>query len=118
MGDNESFRKFQYRFYRMATGFDVDFSADKATAHGICTDVSDAGIRAEFDDSVVVGCSGLLTLRHPIGVLKLSAQVAHFEKCQVGLVFLLSSPLEHRITGEFIAAIANYTDAPPVIRFS
>jgi hypothetical protein len=86
------------------------------TIHGFCRDVSDAGIRAEFDGDVITGNSGLLILRHPLGVLKLDAQIAYIEKYQVGLVFHFHSPWERRMTIEFIASIANHTGTSLVVR--
>jgi hypothetical protein len=91
----------------MKTGFDVDFVSDGETFHGICGDVSDAGIRAEFSDSLVVGRSGLLILRHPIGVLKLEAQVAYTEKQWAGLVFLFKTPSDCDMAIQFIASISS-----------
>jgi hypothetical protein len=101
----------------MRIGFDVDFEAGDETFHGLCRDVSDAGIRVEFDGSVVVGIGGLLILRHPTGVLKLEARVAYIEKCQVGLLFLFTSQWERELTIEFIASIANHTGNSQVICF-
>ena len=72
---------------------------------GFCKDVGQAGIRAEFDDPITVGSSGLLILRPPAGVLELHAQVAYIEKRQVGLLFLFETSWERRMTIEFIASI-------------
>jgi hypothetical protein len=70
-------------------------------------DVSDEGIRAALDGSVIVGSSGLLKLHHPDGVLEIEAQVAYIEKCQVGLIFLFKTPWERKLTIEYMASIAN-----------
>jgi hypothetical protein len=117
MNDLGSIRKFEYRPFRMKIGFDVDFEADDVTLHGVCRDVSDAGIRAEFDGFVVVGSSGLLTLRHPTGELTIEAQVAYSEKCQVGLVFLIKTQWQHDLTIDFISTITNLAAASIVVRF-
>ena len=117
MNEPDSIRKFEYRPCRLKTGFSVDFIVGGETLHGLCTDVGDVGIRAEFGSSLAVGASGLLILRHPVGVLKLEARVAYIEKCQVGLVFLFQTPAECEITSEFIASIANDATAPRLIRF-
>ena len=117
MNELDSIRRFEYRPCRLKTGFGVDFVAGGETLHGLCRDVGDAGICAEFDGSLAVGASGLLILRHPAGVLKLEARVAYIEKCQVGLVFLFQTPAECEITSEFIASIANDATAPRLIRF-
>jgi hypothetical protein len=113
----DSIRRFVYREPRMATGFQVDFVAGGAPFRGLCRDVSDAGIRAEFDDPLIVGGSGLLILRPPTGVLELRAQVAYIEKRQVGLLFLFETCWERRMTTEFIAAIANDAGTAPAVRF-
>jgi hypothetical protein len=93
----------------MATGFAVDFAPAGAPCRGLCRDVSDMGIRAEFDDLIEVGSSGLLILRPPIGVLEIPAQVAYVERRQVGLVFLFQTFWERTMMIEFIAAITKTT---------
>ena len=110
-------RKFVYREPRMAVGFHVDFVTTGAPFRGLCRDVSDAGIRAEFDDPLTVGGSGLLILRPATGVLKLRAQVAYIEKQQVGLLFLFETPWERRMTTEFIAAIGNDNGRSAIVGF-
>jgi hypothetical protein len=109
MSDIESIRNFEYRRSRMKTGFDVDFVSDGESFQGICGDVSDAGIRAEFSDPLVVGRSGLLILHHPKGVLKLEAQVAYTEKYWAGLVFLFKTPLDCEMAIHFVASISSLT---------
>jgi hypothetical protein len=107
MSDMDSIRKFEYRRSRMKTGFDVDFVSDGETLHGICGDVSDAGIRAEFSGFLDVGRSGLLILHHPRGVLKLEAQVAYTEKQWAGFVFLFKTPSDCDTAIQFIASISS-----------
>jgi hypothetical protein len=107
MSDLEGVRKFEFRPCRMKAGFDVTFLAEGGTVHGLCRDVSNAGIRAEFDGPVVAGGTGTLILRHPSGVRNLEAQVAYVEKSQVGLVFLFRTPTECASVTQLIAAIAN-----------
>jgi len=92
MSSPSSIRKFEYRHCRITTGFDVDFVANGETFHGICKDVGNSGIRATFDGPLVVGSSGLLILRHPVGALQLDAQVVYIEKRQVGLEFRFNTP--------------------------
>jgi hypothetical protein len=116
MEDLDTIRNFEYRQPRMSTGFDVEVVAGGETIRGFCRDVSDAGIRAEFDGPVIAGSSGLLILRHPLGILKLDAQVAYIEKHQVGLVFHFHSPWERTMTIEFIASVAGHTGNWPVAR--
>jgi hypothetical protein len=89
----------------MKTGFQVEFSSGGPPFRGLCKDVSEAGIRAEFDDPMTVGSSGLLILRPPTGVLELRAQVVYIEKRQVGLLFLFQTSWERRMTIEFIASL-------------
>jgi hypothetical protein len=105
-----SFRKFEYRRTRTKAGFSVDFIAEGETFHGLCKDVSDSGICAEFDGPIVAGSSGLLILRHTSGVLKLEARVSHTDNGQVGLIFLFKTPAECDITVGFIASITDRTD--------
>lgn len=103
----DGIRRFVFREPRTTTGFHVDFVVEGSRFRGLCRDVSDAGIRAELDDPLIVGSSGLLILRPPTGVLELRAQVAYIEKRQVGLLFLFGTPWERRMTVEFVATIAN-----------
>ena len=117
MRNLDSIRRFVFRVPRMTTGFHVDFLAGDSPSIGMCRDVSDAGIRAEFDDPLMVGDSGLLILRPPTGVLELRAQVAYIEKQQVGLLFLFETPWERRMTMEFIAAILSKRDRSASVRF-
>jgi hypothetical protein len=112
-----SVRKFEYRPCRIATGFDVDFVAGEKSLRGLCRDVSNSGIRATFDGSIAVGTSGLLVLRHPIGVLKVEAQVAYIQTDQVGLEFIFKTSWESAMTIEYIASIANHAATSLVVRF-
>ena len=91
----------------MKVSFNVDFVAEGEATHGLCRDVSDGGIRAEFDGPLTVGGCGLLILRHPSGVLKLEARVAHIERCQVGLVLLFRTAEECKMAVDFLASLAN-----------
>jgi hypothetical protein len=117
MTDPSSIRKFEYRPCRISTGFEIDFVVGEDVFHGACRDVSDSGIRATLDDSVTVGGAGRLTLRHPIGILELDAQVAYIEKHHVGLVFLFRTPWESAKAIDYMASIANYEADPLVVRF-
>jgi hypothetical protein len=117
MNDLSGVRKFEYRPSRIAAGIDVEFKTGGDTIQGACRDVSDTGIRASLDGSVVVGSSGVLTLRHTIGVLALEAQVAYVDKSQVGLTFLFKSNWEREITAEYIASIVNLTVPSNVVPF-
>jgi hypothetical protein len=117
MRDVDSIRRFVYREPRTSTGFHINFIAGGTPLHGSCRDISETGIRAEFDDPVVLGDSGLLILRPPTGVLELRAQVAYIEKRQVGLLFLFGTPWERTLTIEFISAIANDPSTSAIVRF-
>ena len=117
MRDLDSIRRFVYREPRTSTGFHVNFIAGGSPLRGFCRDVSDTGIRAEFDDPITIGDSGLLILRPPTGVLELRAQVAYVEKRQVGLLFLFETAWERTMTIEFIAAIANDPGTSAIVRF-
>jgi PilZ domain len=113
----DGIRSFVYREPRMAAGFHVDFVTTGSPFRGLCRDVSDAGIRAQFDAPLTVGGSGLLILRPPTGVLELRAQVAYIEKQQVGLLFLFETSWERRMTIEFIAAISDPGPGSAIVRF-
>jgi hypothetical protein len=117
MSDPKTIRRFEYRPCRINAGIKVDFVTDAGTFHGLCRDVSDTGIRAWFDGLLELGNSGVLTLRHPAGVLELEGQIAYVEEYQVGLTFIFRSPWERRMTVEYIASIANQRVPTPVIPF-
>jgi len=117
MNDLSGVRKFEYRPSRMTAGIDVEFKTGGETIQGACKDVSDTGIRASLDGCVVVGSSGVLTMRHAIGVLALEAQVAYMDRSQVGLTFLFKTNWEREITAEYIASIVNLTVHPQVVPF-
>jgi hypothetical protein len=110
-------RNFVYREPRLATGFFIEFVVEGLTFRGLCRDVSDAGVRCEFDDPLVAGNSGLLILRPPAGVLEVKAQVAYVERRQVGLLFVFETSWERTMTLGFIAAIADDAGQSPVVRF-
>lgn len=116
MSESSSIRKFEYRPCRIAGGFGVDFVVSGETLHGICTDVSNSGIRATLGGSVAVGDSGLLILMHSNGVLELEAQVAYIEELHVGFEFLFRTPLECTTTIEFVASIANHSATALAVR--
>jgi hypothetical protein len=117
MNDPTGVRKFEYRSSRVAAGIDIEFVTQGETIKGLCSDVSNAGIRASLDGSVIVGDAGLLTLRHPIGVLELEAQVAYIERSQVGLTFLFKTTWEREITAEYVASIVNLMLPSQVVPF-
>ena len=116
MRDLDSIRRFVYREPRMAGGFHVDFAPEGSPFRGLCRDISVDGVRADFDDPIIVGSSGLLILHPPTGMLELRAQVAYIEKRQIGLFFLFETAWQRRMTGEFIAAIANHAGMAPIVR--
>ncbi len=113
----KSIRKFEYRPCRIAAGFNVDFEVDGETLNGLCRDVSDTGIRVKLEGSVVVGDSGLLTLRHPLGVLKLEANVAYIDQFHVGLVFVFETNRERTNALEYMSVIATDAAASTIIEF-
>jgi hypothetical protein len=109
MRDLNRMRRFEYRLPRTTTDFSVDFVVGEETFCGLCRDIGDAGIRAEFDDPLAVGSFGLLILRHPTRLLKVEAQVTYFERYQAGLSFLSQKPRERAMITEFIALITNHS---------
>ncbi len=106
----------QYRRPRLTTGFDVDFAPAGELIHGLCKDVSEEGLRAEFTGWISLQAAGLLILRHPIGVLQLQAQVAYVKDKHVGLIFDFGTPWQRSMTKEFIATIADQTTTAIVVR--
>ena len=117
MAESGNIRKFEYRPYRVATGFAVEFIRDGKTVTGICRDVSDTGIRAEFAESLDEGDKGLLVLRHSTGTLEVEAQVGYQDKAQVSLTFHFKTSWERGLAVEFIAGIANHSDTAPFLRY-
>jgi len=117
MTDLKSIRKFEYRPCRITTGFDIEFIVGDETFIGICRDVSDTGIRVKLEGSVVVGDSGLLTLRHPMGLFKIEAQVAYIDNAFVGLIFDFETQRERTATAEFMTALANHAAASLLVQY-
>ena len=117
MSDLKNIRKFEYRPCRIETGFNVEFATGRETLQGLCKDVSEAGIRVMLDGPLVVGSSGLLTLRHPRGVLEIEAQVVYTDRCHAGLAFLFQTRWELEAATEYISAIVNSKAAPLIVRF-
>ncbi len=76
------------------------------TLHGRCRDLSEEGIRAEFEGKVEAGHTGLLTLRHSARVLRIDARSTHAEESQVGLSFIFETP-EQRAAATRFAALVN-----------
>ena len=111
----DSVRKFEYRPCRITAGFDLEYVAEGKTLHGLCEDVSNEGIRATLDGSVVVGSFGLVIFGHSTGVLELQAQVAYIDRCHVGLVFLFPTPWERGIITSLIASIQKGTGDSQII---
>jgi hypothetical protein len=105
-----------YREPRLTTGFFIEFIVEGSTLRGVCRDVSDAGVRCEFNDPLLVGSSGLLILRPPTGVLEVKAQVAYVEKRQVGLLFVFATSWERTMTIGFIAGIAGDAGPSSILR--
>lgn len=100
-----SIRRFEYRQPRLSTGFSVEFVLAEQTLQGRCRDVSDAGIRAEFNGPIDVGETGMLILRHPMRVLRVEAEVAYLARGGVGLSFLFGSQQQRDLTIQFISQI-------------
>jgi PilZ domain len=98
-------RIFRYRQPRLSAGFNVEFILTGQTFQGRCRDVSDAGIRAEFNGTIDVGETGMLVLRHPMRVLRLEAEVAYLGKGGVGLSFIFDSQQQRDLTIQFISQI-------------
>ncbi|HEY4356195.1 MAG TPA: PilZ domain-containing protein [Acidobacteriaceae bacterium] len=98
-------RTFEYRQPRITANFGLEFSLERHTVHGMCTDVSDGGIRAVFEEHLKVGDTGSLLLRHPRRSFTLDAAVAHIEGDNVGLTFLCQTN-EDRVQSELFAQVA------------
>lgn len=94
-------RTFQYRPRRVETGFAVDFECAGRTNQGVCWNMAETGMRAEFASAVHVGEIGQLTLYHAGIILQIDAEVTHVNGRQAGLIFRLQSPQECGQAAEF-----------------
>ena len=103
MNETAKVRRYVFRQSRAKVAFPVDFLVGGEIFHGVCRNTSDAGIRAEFDRSLVVGSSGLLVLHRLGAALKLEARVAYMDAGDVGLEFTFKSNLVHARVIGFIA---------------
>jgi hypothetical protein len=113
----DSVRKFEYRPCRITAGFDLEFVAEGRTLQGLCEDVSNEGLRATFDGSVIVGSFGLVVFSHSAGVLELEAQVTYIDRCHVGLAFLFQTPWERQLIHDLIASIRSSASDSFVVPF-
>jgi hypothetical protein len=98
----QSVRTFEYRQPRMTTHFAVEFFVDGETYCGMCTDVSDGGVRATFERPVLIGSLGKLFLLHPERHFELEAVVAHLEGDDAGLTFACRTSDDRRICQRFV----------------
>ena len=98
-------RTFEYRQPRVTAHFGLEFCVERHTVYGMCTDVSDGGIRAVFEEQLKVGDKGSLLLRHPRRSFTLDATVAHIEGDNVGLTFLCQTS-EDRAQSELFSQVA------------
>ena len=105
--DLDSVRKFEYRLFRISAGFAVSFVLDNQIFRGLCKDISDTGIRAEFDGPLLPGAEGSLTLHHRTGDSKFDARVAHSRSGEVGIEFVFQAPWQHEMAIQAVAAIVN-----------
>jgi len=118
MKTEDNVRRFEFRPRRVTAGFDLEFVAEGKCLRGFCEDVSNEGIRARLDGSVVVGSFGLVIFSHSTGVLELEAQVAYLDGHHVGLVFLFQTPWERGVINRLIASIQSSTSGSTIVSFS
>lgn len=84
-------RKFQYRPSRKKAVFPIEFKTEMGVFRGVCRNVSNTGIRAEFETPLTVGDAGCLVLCHPLRSIEVDARVAYIEETEVGLEFEFGS---------------------------
>ncbi|HEV2134606.1 MAG TPA: PilZ domain-containing protein [Terracidiphilus sp.] len=87
-------RTFQYRPRRVETGFAVDFECAGRTNQGVCWNMAETGMRAEFASAVHLGDFGQLALYHAGIVLQIDAEVTHVNGRQAGLSFRFQNDRE------------------------
>jgi len=104
-------RRLEYRAPRKTAAFPIEFSTDSGTTQGSCRDVSETGIRAEFDCRSPLGATGVLTLRHPAHKLTLLARITHAEPSHVGFSFVFAVPEERGAAKRFVALVTEWTGA-------
>lgn len=97
----ENIRTFEYRPRRIETGFAVDFESPARTSQGVCWNMAETGIRAEFAMPVRLGEVGKLTLFHTGKVLQIGAEVAYVNGRQAGLIFRFQSEAERELAADF-----------------
>lgn len=97
----EKIRTFEYRPRRIETGFAVDFESSARTSQGVCWNMAETGIRAEFALPVRLGEVGQLTLFHTGKVLQIGAEVAYVNGRQAGLIFRFRNDAEREQAADF-----------------
>jgi hypothetical protein len=96
----ENIRPFEYRPRRIETGFAVDFACGSRTSQGVCWNIAEAGIRAEFASFVRRGEIGQITLYLSGRVFKFDGEVVYASGRHVGLVFRFQNQREREEAAE------------------
>ena len=99
-------RKLEYRRPRRPVSFTVEFLSNGEILRGLCRDVTDAGLRVDFDGRAIIGTSGTLTLRHPTRVFSIKATIAYLDNAHTVLTFLFDTPQERGTAAQFFTSIA------------
>jgi hypothetical protein len=106
MGMAPAVRTFEYRQPRLNASFGLEFCTGGRTVYGVCTDVSDGGISATFEEIPMLNRIGSLLLRHPRGRFALDAVVAHIEGEHVGLTFLCKTEDDQAVSEQFALTVS------------
>jgi len=80
-------RSFEYRLPRQPISLRVDLVLKDRTLSGTCSDISEDGVRATFDDAVETGLAGSLILPLPRWKTTLAVIVSRVEHDHVVLSF-------------------------------
>lgn len=96
-------RLFRYRTPRFLTSAQLHFQGSQDVLAGICTDVSEGGLRALFAEGMPqMGAAGALVLRYPQQEFALGAVVTHLEGKDVGFSFVPRSKEELAAAEHFV----------------
>jgi hypothetical protein len=98
--------KFDYRSPRFAVDLPIEFTVQATTLMARCVEISNEGMRLELYEPFPLNARGIVSIRHPDGLLELEARVAHVTDTHGGMVFIYRTDRERSAVAELIAGVS------------
>jgi len=95
-------RSFLYRFPRFTADCRMDFIHEETVVLGVCSNLSESGLRGTFAKDVPAGSEGLLTLYHNDRRFEVRAKVDTVREEDTLVHFQFQSDKERSAIGELI----------------